>query len=1043
MKIFNQFNPQHEDSPEPKALVDAVHENLYQLNHFLKINNGKWYERTQTNKIPLFALIGPSQAGKTTLLRSAKVNFSQIIAQENPLCKTWLTDEAIYLNIKGRCISNTEFLPAWPRILKLLTKFHSHRPLDGILFVLNLRELISLNTLQLSAILNDYVACLSEFTDAAADPVPVHLIITHVDAINGFTDFFADLTDEQLEKSFGFSMNESENDDELLSQFSTKYQTLINNLEAKLIKRLHQTKTEQQKSVINNFPLQLESIKNLLNSIISQLFTPEAANCNYIFRGFFLCSNTQNEQAIDQLSKPLIQAFSLNLPVISQKHLHQKTYFTKKLLLKDCPSHSNQAMAQPAKKWITKSIYAAIAITVLSGSIIWSANNFQQDIHIINISANAMRQYQAIIDTADHKNFPDHLLHLVKALHILQKANNLISKQNQETLFISQTNHLQKRFNSIYRNELSSKLLPLLASDINNYLQSLKPNQADKKYSGLKAYLMLAYTQHMDINYFLQWFENNWQHRHDKAMSPKTVMQLRALLNEPLPPINLDMDTVTETRNYINSLPKSFLAYMTLKDSKTLPSSLHTKQKLSIEGRQIIIPVIFQKQFFKTVYEKEIRDISKAVSNGNWVLGKNSLTEKSLANNENLVDELRKLYIDDYKQWWLQILTNLNFHNNRGLSDTAHSLKLLSTNSSALQKILNLIKDNTSPSQSDDYISELFNEEIASHFIDINRFTIDKSQELRELLLELEKDLHKITTAFDSNQAAFNYAKYEFSHDETTINRGLKFADNAPPTLQTWLKNLINNSWGIIMTKTNKYIQHQWSQKVYPEYVRNIQGHYPFAQTNEMSIEQFNHFFAEKGTVNQFFEKMIKPFLAINEANWSTKQMHDKQVYLSEDGVQQFIRVHLIRKMFFTKSPDKMSFNFQLSPMQLSENLKEIIFNIDGQHYYNYPGSKRSNSFTWPYQQGKHRLSIDLADKSGKHTIISKQGDWALYKLFDQYPIQQLDKEAADYVFKLDLDGKSSEFKITTDSVINPLTPNIVKLLELPKQLIVQEYDVS
>lgn len=372
------------------------------------------------------------------------------------------------------------------------------------------------------------------------------------------------------------------------------------------------------------------------------------------------------------------------------------------------------------------------------------------------------------------------------------------------------------------------------------------------------------------------------------------------------------------------------------------------------------------------------------------------------------------------------------------MSGTIRSLKQLNSNKSSLSQVLNLIKDNTSPFKSLDDVGETFNEEIASQFVDINRFTQEKSQALSEIVLDLEKDLQTINRAFDTNQAAFKYAQYEFNHQHTTLYRGLEFAEQAPLTIQHWMRELIQNSWAIIINKTNKYIEHQWERRIYPEYVRHIQGRYPFAKDKTVELKDFNRFFAYKGALNQFFETHIKPFLAINEANWTLKTTHEKTIQLSSTAIQQFIRAHLIRKMYFNPDLDKTVFKFKLTPIKLADNIKEITFDIDGQHYYSYGGSLRSHEFSWPHSGKTPQLSIDIVNKDGKHTMINKQGDWALYQLFDSFPLEQSGIESLEYTFKLTLEGQSSLFKLETEDVINPLVPNIVQLLELPQQLIAE-----
>jgi intracellular multiplication protein IcmF len=1034
MKIFNHRQTTHADAPEPTALLQAVDESLVHVLHYLKLRQTHHARKVRQSPpvCPYFVVLGPSGSGKSALLNQADLAEVHTLGQENALCRAWVSTAGIYFKINGRCISNTDFLPAWPGVSKRLNKrlgpihpLRSHQhPFGGILLVLNLSELMRLNPLQLSATLNDYVAGLLEFTDAVRQPVPVHLTLTHMDGINGFTEFFAELTDAQSRQRFGFEIVPTNSMEESLTSFTQSYHQLIKQLEQQLIKRLHHTSSNAQRVSISNFPRQLDSLTAFFQDLLEKLFFPDAANCNYVLQSFNGCSNFQHEPLIECLSKPLQQSFNLPLPVPHYtQHQRHKAYFSHGLLSELAQS----ALQCPQKNQSNLARVGIVAISLMAltvGSLVL-INNFKDQIVRINTDATAVRNYQANAKALAALPPPLHFIKQTQALYQLHTAKATAAP----SLTFTQHGKLQQRFDNFYQQQLQQQFLPQLGQQINDYLQRLKPNQAEKKYATLKAYLMLGYSQHMDLNYFLAWLQNYWVDQHGQQLPAVTVQQLQTILQDNFPVITIDMNTVTATRHYINSLPNSFVAYLLLKDR-------HTEAANSYQGMSI--PSIYQRHSFVKIYKQELKKVSETILQGNWILGKQAIT---VSKQHDFINELRELYLEDYQQWWLEFIERTHFSNQKQLAQLAKTVKTLNASKTSLATLLHLIKENTAMMPQTDPIAELFNDIIASQFTDINRFTQEHTQQLSDLIRSLDQDLAHIIHARDPKRAAFEYARREFQNKQTTLEQSFVLAAQAPMSIQNWFKTLLDNTWQAILFQTRQYIEQQWRTTVYQEYIENIRNHYPFGNQAEVGLEQFNHFFAAQGTLNQFYTSHVEPFLQANQADWHNKPLHGQQLSFSNTAIEQFIRTHLIQKMFFPQGGKRMAFQFKIAPLQFSPDVKEVIINLDGQHHYGYPGSTQSNTFTWPYQNHNHHVTITLTTKQDQHVTLHKQGDWALFRLFEHYPLEAKNPDAADYVLTLPLEEYTTKFRITADTAINPLLPNILGLLDLPEHLTVAKDD--
>ncbi len=167
-------------------------------------------------QIPWFLSIGDEGAGKTALFASAPIHrpFADpgIVPQPGAACSWWFFDTAIVLDLAGRAVlapgGRTPEGTLWRRFIKLLQASRPQRPLDGLILTISARDLLDQsaegsNTLLLKA--ESLHNRIWELQKALEINVPIHVIVTQCDALDGFPEFCAALPPEIAASMLGWS----------------------------------------------------------------------------------------------------------------------------------------------------------------------------------------------------------------------------------------------------------------------------------------------------------------------------------------------------------------------------------------------------------------------------------------------------------------------------------------------------------------------------------------------------------------------------------------------------------------------------------------------------------------------------------------------------------------------------------------------------------------------------------------------------------------------------------------------------------------------
>lgn len=1044
--------------------------------HFLKKTT---CNKQKLAKLPWYWLIGPSQTGKTFFINQAELNLidAKNLAT-NPLdegtsnkrCNWWFSEKATLLDIPGHYLiteglSNPTAI-TWQSFLNIAQKYIKQKPPAGIIFTLALPEWAELTKPEQQALTHNLRQALLHLRQQIENIYcPIYLVLTKLDKITGFSEFFADLGQEERQSAWGFHLTNvnSTTPVSLPGLFKKHLDQMVRRLQERVIWRTHQERSIQKRTLIQHFPWQLENLKNGLADFLYQLGDIFELDGTTPLQGIYFTSSLQQTIAIDYLPKPANE----NITPPYQEMMFANTkqtqpYFIQQLLQKTIFPHAEKVhqvrrIQRHGKLRIISYITAISLVLIFSVTLFQTFNTKVMQINAAEIAFANYRLLATQLPTID-ANFN----HTLPVLNALQQTTNLLHQAHLPWLiqdFFHQDT-LTALTDKTYHQVLTRYFLPGLAASLEPILMNnISPNNL---YGALRIYLMLGDPSHFNPEEVKNWFTKYWQQTFpdNPELQYKLISHLNALLTKAVAPLELNQQLISRARMVLSSSPAPQLAYSMLSNHKSY-NDVHPFQSSDIQkmadfsriftlsGSNLVISNLYTAKKFQNTYFAIIPYLCGEIFNGDWVLGFTPHPNLAAETKPGLIGKVRLLYLQEYAKHWQSLLTNLELSGWQNDRQALNTLNILLKPQSPVTQVLQTITANTAIGQ---LIPSNFN--IATSDLQIIQSNlVNKFQELNNLLPDgknanalskifininnLRNYFNVILLAPDSNKAAFLISKSHFENNSNTesIHQLLLQSNTAPQPLQRWMRTLANNVSHLMLAHTEQYLNKLWQTRVATYYKENLDNRYPlFKPTqDDISLSAFTSFFGPDGMMDHYFKDYLSPFVDTREAKWTYKVVDGQSIHFTPELLIQLERAAIIRTMFFN-SDRQLAVAFSLQPMALEPGVTSLTFTLNNQ----IAEDKRSNSkifhkFNWPDSNKDQIATLSFSNHSGK-AATTTTGPWALFRLLDKANLQATDN-TKDYIVTFDLNGNSARYHLFSDNVINPFIPGIMEGFRCPMNL--------
>ncbi|WP_261599293.1 type VI secretion system membrane subunit TssM [Marinomonas sp. BSi20414] len=470
-----------------------------------------------------------------------------------------------------------------------------------------------------------------------------------------------------------------------------------------------------------------------------------------------------------------------------------------------------------------------------------------------------------------------------------------------------------------------------------------------------------------------------------------------------------------------------------------------------IGSDKLNVPKVLSKEGFKNYFLPQSESVSDLALIDSWVLGQNDTAQFSKADKQALKEKIRDSYVADYTNTWRSVLNEIDIKNFSNISEAVDVLDNLTGNGKPLQRLLTTLRDNTKlfPEIPEDgevreemlkSVSYNLASRLNAPFAGLNSIVEannDQPAYIDELLLSIEQLRAYITAiqdAPDMGRAALETIKSRNSLNSVdpiyTLSR---VATGLPKPLDSMMTKLADESWYVIKQEAIHYLEVRWRDDIYKVYEQKFAGRYPFdpRSSRDVSLQDFEAFFAPNGLLDRFYNDQLKMFI---DENSNISGGHQEKSLIREDVLNQLEKARLIQDAFFNRK-GILDVSFGVEPIRLTANKRRGVLNIDGQ-YLSYSHGPRNNvEVIWPNtlrDNTTSKVTLVPTEANESPRSISTEGPWALYRLLDIAKVVGASDTSVTYQFTVDDGDMEVKINATTS---NPFTQRLFKNFELSETL--------
>ncbi len=1081
---------------EAASEIDLMRERIEQaVKVVTKTHKGK----RSLYDLPWYVLIGPPGTGKTTVLKQSGLEFplgdslgSDSIAGVGGTrhCDWWFANKAVLIDTAGRYTTQDSQekvdSKAWHGFLGLLKKYRTQRPINGAIVTISLASVMSQTRTERSLHARAIKSRLQELKNQLGMQFPIYVLLTKMDLVAGFNEFFADLSKEEREELFGF-MFPREVDDErgVISLFNKEFHGMLERLDARMLRILETEDDLDKRALIFEFPKQLRVLQANLDEFLAEIFAQNSFEEPALIRGVFMLSSVQEGLPVDKLMNESTNGLGLNRLALAKSQTGSHSYFVKnlfdKVIFKEQLLGTVNRHYQKQSGWMRRGVYIGCTTLLLGASSLWFMS-YKWNSRLI-VDTNEQASHIDAMIGAQSLDFEADIVSAVETLDRLMtlplgKQSNYGDADSVKRFGLYQGDKVSQAASNAYSDALTQYYAPLL---LDSLVSEMESNQQHREYlyETLKTYLMLfnpdKYQQDEVLAWFNFYFERQYPGELNADLRRRLLQHTQYLLGNDGQGFTYNTAAVTSAREVLTqmSLPERAYQRMKIQFSKSHVPSFRLTDVLGPKGLEQFerasgkplsqgISGFYTYNGFHSIFQIQINRTVKSLMEENWVYGDDLKAHE--IDQDSAIQGVQSRYYQDYVNEWKTLIEDIQLKQAPSLELATEQARVLSgverpieSLLRAIQKEVALSKVSLSENQKaasevagkvakvkfsntadrlDMYLPEengfnvaLPGKEVESHFSEILRLGEQDFDDIQQAMVNLRSYLSDLSSSGNNQKIAYK----SILDGTVTQDVAASFArakELLPRPFNQWLGELSQESVKFAESGSKDHLNQLWVTQVVRPYQRTIAGRYPFEPnaSREVRLKDFKRFFGYGGTLDAFFQEYLEPFVDTSKSRWRL----EKEIGVRPETLMVFQRAQRIRQSFF-ESDNSLRVEFGMKPVYLDQHITRFVLELGGQDLVYKHGPARAKSLSWPAGQDQTRI-VFTPPESKREIAHTYEGEWGIFKLLDQ-SLKARPESRKDNIVMIDLKGNKVQLELIPSSAINPFWSNEMERFRCPRTL--------
>jgi type VI secretion system protein ImpL len=1040
--------------------------------------------RRLLREMPWYVIIGPPAAGKTTALRQSGLEFPFDVTDDlhgvggTRNCDWFFTEDAVLIDTAGRYVlqeSQAETDAAeWLGFLDLLKKHRGRKALNGVIVAIPV-DLLSESDAAIRANGREIRKRLAELDARLEVRLPVYLLLTKADLVKGFEASFDQLSTSDREQVWGATFAPGERPDG--AAVARELAQLVHRLEARVPARMEGEEELAIRAEIFRFPNQIASLAAPLSVLVDCVFGESRYEPSGWLRGFYLTSATQEGTPIDRLTAALASSFGLPAAAPPRaRRVERRSFFLRRLLsdvvFPEAGLATLDARAEERRVWIRRGAVVAAAGLVVLATLAFTVA-YRGNRGAVAAQVAEFDRLRAPLEAAAAHQVPVEPSDLDVALAAIAEVENarvplpgaatrLVGPSAASEIAAAQAT----AYDRVLRNVLEPRMVALLEATMWRNI-----GDADFLLGALKTYRMMTGTSPLDPALVKAWWTDELPAFAAAPPFPTEAArdhQLAAIDRMSVEEEYIAPDELLMRRALLSvcSIPLARRAYNALLSDPAVaelpdwtpasfagPNGAEIFTRRSGDTLRVGLPGAFTYQGFHGVVLERLPEVAGRAALDRSVF-EGGCDESADVSVDALAQDMLKLYYEDFIAQWDALLRDIKLAPMTDLATLATHLKDLSSEDSALKRLLTAVVAETDLTRPEEAAgssappkgaskilgklgkigklakkgmkhlpagggaADTTGAPVAEHFKPL-RGTIQEVDGQPPSLAVAVVALTELSNAVQKIIAEPNPEAAIKAQGGLAVLTGdvRNQAALLPDPIGDWLAGIAEEGSAITREAIVAQLNARWRADV-RDLCETLVARYPFnpASPAEIPSVDFDRLFGPGQLIDTFTTEEVLPYANTATRPWSWQA----GLGLNNASLAALEQARRIRDALFPPGGSGPVMSFTLEPIDLSASASEVTLILDGQSLRYFNALTVPEPMSWPGPNGTKAIFLAFRPFGAAPDVSDTvRGDWAWLRMMRAGGLRPTARPE-EFRLRLSLGGHWADFELVADSIDNP-----------------------